>query len=365
MLAAKRSGLLPILKSKSGIHVTGYVSNVGDRISAEMKLKLLTENVYEALQPVMEPDRLSKFVEPIEALAKNVGGLSAVRGNIGIFRNDNYLRVVSVPVPVTDGCFVATSFHVKPLLRWLQAECDFHFLAFDHATAHLFRGDSSSFMQISSFQFAGDDQTENGTRLLHWLRKHRGSAAPDLFVMALPDSLVSKLSLDARRNLFSDVVLSFDRPFGRESLSKTCVEIRSIFAQRAKWHLQTNLIEFSVAEDESRIAKNIFQISKAVARGEVCKLMIASGTNVFGKIDEKSGSLEIHPYDLDHEDDDVLDDLAQAVIAQGGEVIVADENQMPTHRIAMAILKGGRPVRLDQEKNRFFDQSDFAYGRVL
>ena len=111
--------------------------------------------------------------------------------------------------------------------------------------------------------------------------------------------------------------------------------------------------------------KNIFHISKAVARGEVRKLMIASGTTVFGKIDDKSGSLAIHPYDLDHEDDDILDDLAQAVIAQGGEVIVADDDQMPQHRIAMAILKSGPTVRMDQETDQIFDQSDLTFGRVL
>lgn len=365
MMAAKKSGLLPILKSKSGIHVTGYVSNAGDRTATEKKLKNLIENVYESLQPVMEPDRLSKFLAPIEALAKNVSGLGAVRGNIGIFRNESYLRVICVPIAVKDVCIVATSFHVKPLLQWVQTECDFHFLAFDKAEAHLFKGDSGSFMQISSFQFANSSQADNGTRLLHWLRKHRGSAAPDLFVMSLPDMIEQQISLESRRDLFSDVALSFDRSFDRESLTKTCAEIRSIFAQRAKGYLQANLIEFSVAEDESRIAKNIFQISKAVARGEVRKLMIASGTRVFGKIDDKSGSLAIHPYDLDHEDDDILDDLAQAVIAQGGEVIVADDDQMPQHRIAMAILKRGPTVRMDQERDQIFDQTDLTFGRVL
>jgi hypothetical protein len=219
--------------------------------------------------------------------------------------------------------------------------------------AYLFKGDFSSFLQISSFHFGETEGVDNGTRLLHWLRTHRGSTAPDLFAMVQTTVAESQLSQESRRSLFSDVALSFDRPFDRDNLNKTCMDIRSIFAQRSKWHLQKSLIEFSVAEDESRILKNIFQISKAVARGEVRKLMIASETNVFGKIDHKSGGLEINPYHLDHEDDDILDDLAQAVIAQGREVVVANDDEMPKLRIAMAILKSGR------------DQNDSALRRAL
>jgi hypothetical protein len=369
MLAAKRSGLLPILNSKNGFHVTGYISNDKDKASVELKIKKLIEETYEFLQPVMAPDLLSKFLEPIQGLIGNVAALTAMQGNIGIFRNESSLRVICVPIQVKDTCIVATSFHVKPLLKWVQTERDFHLVAFDKTAAHLFKGDSSSFNQISTFQF-GDakdfgSKVDSGTRLLHWLRTHRGSAAPDLFAMVEPAVAEKQMSPDSLRNLFSDVALSFDRPFDRENLKNTCTEIRSVFAQRAKWQLEKNLIEFSIAEDEFRIAKNIFQISKAVSRGEVRKLMIASETNVFGKIDPKSGGLEIHPYDLDHEDDDILDDLAQAVIAQGGEVVVADDDKMPKRRIAIAILKSGRRLRLDQENVRIFDPTDLSNRRAL
>lgn len=47
----------------------------------------------------------------------------------------------------------------------------------------------------------------------------------------------------------------------------------------------------------------------------------------------------IHPVELDHEDDDILDDLAQAVLTAGGEVIVAPKDQLPTTSPVLAILK--------------------------
>lgn len=182
--------------------------------------------------------------------------------------------------------------------------------------AYLYKGDSNSFVQISTFQLGNGAEHDDGTRLLHWLRTYRGSTAPDLFVLGSSALLEAQLSKESRRSLFADVALSF---------------------------------EFSIAEDQSRIAKNIFQISKAVARGEVRKLMVAADAKVFGKIDPKTGGLAINPYHLDHEDYDILDDLAQAVIAQGGEVVVAAEDEMPRARIAMAILKRENLSRMDEE----------------
>ena len=44
---------------------------------------------------------------------------------------------------------------------------------------------------------------------------------------------------------------------------------------------------------------------------------------------------------MDHEDDDILDDLAQIVLSQGGEVIVASKNEIPKGRPILAILDDG------------------------
>ena len=57
--------------------------------------------------------------------------------------------------------------------------------------------------------------------------------------------------------------------------------------------------------------------------------MIGEDFNLFGKVDPKTGALTLHSSDLDHEDDCILDDLAQTVLAQGGKVIVAPQTQVP------------------------------------
>ncbi len=46
----------------------------------------------------------------------------------------------------------------------------------------------------------------------------------------------------------------------------------------------------------------------------------------------------MHPIDLNHEDDCILDDLAQMVLSQGGEVVIAKRSEIPKGRPILAIL---------------------------
>ena len=69
------------------------------------------------------------------------------------------------------------------------------------------------------------------------------------------------------------------------------------------------------------------------------KLIVASEIKIFGRLDKNTGGLAIHPFDLDHEDDDILDDLAQTVLASGGEVVVASKDDIPKGRPALAIVE--------------------------
>ena len=102
--------------------------------------------------------------------------------------------------------------------------------------------------------------------------------------------------------------------------------------------LEKALLEFRFAEEGNRVRKNIFQISKAVVQGKVRKLIVTDEISIFGKIDYKSGGIAIHPFDQDHEDDCILDDLAQMVLSQGGEVVIAKRDEIPKGRPILAIL---------------------------
>lgn len=108
--------------------------------------------------------------------------------------------------------------------------------------------------------------------------------------------------------------------------------------QEVRQLIGDSLVEYQLAEAISLGKRNLFQIARAAVAGRVRKLIISDESRIFGKLDRGSGQLAIHAYDKDHEDDDILDDIAQEVITQGGEVVIVKQNELPTSDPALAIV---------------------------
>jgi hypothetical protein len=68
-------------------------------------------------------------------------------------------------------------------------------------------------------------------------------------------------------------------------------------------------------------------------------LLIAQGTHVWGLMDRASGRIVHRDEQHDTRDGDVLDDLAEATLAQGGEVVTLERAKMPGHSPAAAMLR--------------------------
>lgn len=356
MLTSKQKALKPLLESAEGVHLTAYLVNRGDLADIEIQLRETIKQSHGFLSSVMNRDERNKFLEPLDSLALDAKIFKQMKGNIGIFRNINSFRVLNVPVEVDQTCQVATSFHVKPLLRWLQTDQEFLLLGLGKESAHIYLGSQDSFKLIDSIVFS-DLYKERGSLesysslkkvrplkgredeifawLNQWIFQLTKNLKPKLFV-AGEKSLVESLNRSLKyKNVVQTPVSSF---FSRSHVGEICSAIRKVLKTESKAIIQKGLMEFRSAEASHRTRKNIFQISKAVVQGRVRKLIVSDELSIFGKIDKASGGLAVHPFDLDHEDDDILDDLAQMVLRQGGEVIVASSVDLPKGRPILAIL---------------------------
>lgn len=356
MIIDKKLTLRPILESSEGIHLTAYLVNRGDVVDLKSQLRETLNEAYEWLHPVQSTEERKRFLEPLDALLKDARIFKGMKGNIGIFRTKDSFRVLNVPVEIERQCHVASSFHVKPLLRWMQSDREFLLLGLSQNSAHLYLGSRTSLQKIDSILFpeflkprqALDEDTSSKTSrefrikqdetfawLSNWLEQMTKKSTPRLF-FAGEKELVDRLLKNLQ---YTNVIKTPVAPtFGEHSLMEVCTFIRELMIDEAKKTLQRALLEFRIAEEMNLAKKNIFQIAKAVMQGRVKKLIVADGMNIFGKVDKKTGGLAIHPFDLDHEDDDILDDLAQAVLAFGGEVVVASIDQLPKGRPVLAIL---------------------------
>jgi hypothetical protein len=357
MTASKISVLKPLIKSQGGIHLTAYLINKGNVIRLKQQLRETIEMAKEHILPVMSAEDVDKFIEPIIKLIDDNKLLKNIHGNIGIFRTFDTFRVLSLPVKVEQTCAVATSFHVKPLLRWMQSDREFLILGIGEASASLYQGNQNSLSLIDNLIFPKGTEVQEDffnyidlkkVRLekqrqddtLEWLNEQLyklfKDAKPKLFVAGNKDVTTGFLKNCRYENTYK---ISVWPTFSSDKIALICAEVRSIQRKEIKKSFDFSMMEFHQVGDLNLANKNIFQIARAAIRGKISKLLIADGVNIFGKLDRKSGGLAIHPADLDHEDDDLLDDIAQEVLAHGGEVVVANRDQIPKGRPILAILK--------------------------
>lgn len=371
MIKGKKLALLPILESSEGIHLTIYLANKGNVPDLKIQLRDLINEAKEWLEAVHPAEAQDKLLEPVEALLKDNRILRSMKHNIGIFRNQHSFRVLNIPIEVEPSCQVASSFHVKPLLRWLQGDQDFLLLGLEKDSANLYVGSQHSIKMIGTIffpvLFAANNLNEDLT-FLKSLRKNKAIedetfAWLNEWIIELTKSLKPKLFIAGEASLLNVVQRSIkyehlvktpvSHRFEKGNVTEVCQIIRRFLKDETNKHLEKSLQEFRFAEEENRTRKNIFQISKAVVAGRVRKLIVTDDFSIFGKIDPKSGGLAIHPTDLDHEDDCILDDLAQMVLSQGGEVVVAKRSEIPKGRPILAILEDDIEKSASTEKYQY------------
>lgn len=89
---------------------------------------------------------------------------------------------------------------------------------------------------------------------------------------------------------------------------------------------------------ESLDSSDLDDVAKAAFESRVEKLLISEDKIVPGKIDTKTG--EILYGDINSPDyDDVLDDLAELVLSNGGSVLVLSEDKMPSDASVAAVYR--------------------------
>lgn len=377
MLPSKKTALKPILESEDGIHLTVYLVNRGHLIDLKSQLTAAINEAQDWIGSAMTNEERKRFLEPLSSLLIDTSIFQQINGHIGLFRNADSFRVLNIPINVEQGCHVASSFHVKPLLRWLQADKEFLFLGIGKESAQLYFGNQNIFTLVDAISFPDffkDKRSYDGYLSLSDSKKRKvkddetfawlnvrieelsRNSKPKLF-LAGEKSRIQRLNnhLKYKNTFKSSLANSFDE----KNIDKICSDIRRHLKDESQKDIEKALIEFTFAEAENRTRKNIFQIAKAVVQGKVRKLIVTDELSIFGKIDKKTGGLSIHPCDLDHEDDDILDDLAQMVLSQGGEVLIAKRNEIPNGRPILAILDDdGLALRKTEEllqKGQLYD----------
>lgn len=329
MILRKMSALKSLITSNSGVHITAYIKKQKNITQLKNQIRDIIDTSKEYLHHALKKDEESQLLEPFNHLMTDDQLLKNLNKNLGIFRHKNQFRILQLPFDVENICVVASSFHVKPILKWIQMDREFLFLGVTKKSISIYHGNQTTFKYI----------TEATTQLNQWIQVLTLAHQPTLFLAGDLDvisELVKKLNYP---DIYPE---SVGRDFEPESAHHHCGLIRKILRREANLKIKIQLTDFNKASQLNIAKTNIFDIGRAAVQGRVKKLLISEDMNLFGKLNRKTGDILIHPYHLDHEDDCLLDDLAQVVISKGGEVVVTKKAELPSGRPLLALVENSK-----------------------
>lgn len=337
---------------------------------APVRFRNLVRRVESLLAERYDARRIRELVAPLAGLAEAVDVFTPGPEGLAAFRADGVLETYRLWPPPPERAVVADSFHVKPLLRSLQDRNRYHVLALGSRRVALFDGSERGLVPRAlpglPAPLAASEATESGSRgggrggarggpgkvpaegdggrREETLRLFR--AADVALREALTGSTPILLAgpggvLPAFREVcthpavFPEGVEGAVDDVGVDDLHERVLPtaLRALEARNA------GLIEdFRKAQDRGLASDVLTAVAEAAVAGRVRRLVVAAKT-LFGRMDRETGEVTLHAGQSGPQDDDVLDDLAETVLARGGEVIVLDAAKMPHEAAAVAIYR--------------------------
>ncbi len=316
------------------------------------------------------------LIEPFHKLADDrafwnstLTGLAAL-GASGFFRAYRLRRVLP------ELAIVADSFHLKPLLRILQSADDYQLLGVSRDKISFFEGNRDALDEVeldpavprSPREAPGGEAKE--FHVSHWTSS---VGAPGVHYSEGDKSdIVENDAMRFFRAVDRAILEHYSRPSRLPLLLAALPENQSLFRQISRnpfliskpinfyagdlsrdtlrdqaWQVLepyylarlAGLIEmFGVAKSRGLSSDNLEQIAHSAVAARVATLLVEADRQIPGRFETTTG--EIQFAELANPDvDDVLDDIAELVLKNGGQVVVVPKERMPTQTGAAAIYR--------------------------
>lgn len=265
---------------------------------------------------------------------------------LAIYETSQDLYLVPLEFEMQPRVVVASSFHIKPLL--LQEDYAQHGLVvhFHQGGATLLRVGVHDYEILERYIPSSQQLTpewpyrlDRGRvrQFMHFIRgdlKNELSGSTAFVGISSSEHSVFQLSqfweqLGVPVIMLSD---SFTREFPQQSLSVVRLRLKRLIDRR---HLEK--VNHNKVIEEAFELKEIIEATKnKIAKREINELCISLEDLQFGSLGSGK-ELNLHRYQLNHQDDDVLDDLAELAIASGVTVRVVPRKFMPAgHKILVS-----------------------------
>ncbi len=355
-----------------------------DALQDPIRYKNLVRDAERSLREKYSGREVRPLLERFHALTDDYAFWAHQRDGLAVLGSAGTFEVFRFQRPVKELVVVADSFHIKPLLRVVQSADNYQVLCLDRHEARLFEGNRDALDEVdvgdmpSTIKAAlGEQLTDShqgvgvyGKRAGTGALAHGGTASfpgfggkndevdidRDRFFQVIDREVLARFSRPSGLPLILAALPEYHAEFRRVSRnpflqpggvakhpgSLTPEQLRSEVWQVVEPMYLARLARLTedhgTAAARGLAASDLNHVAKAVAASRVGVLLVEADRVIPGRFDPTTG--EVRPGRLaDPEVGDVIDDLAEAVLRTGGEVVVVPAGRMPTDSGLAATLR--------------------------
>jgi hypothetical protein len=331
--------------------------------------KNLLKVIESSLEQIPNFDMMDSIMKPLHELREDKAFWNHTSEGMVVFASVNRCIVYKLYSPVEALAVVSNSFHIKPLLKAQQSTENYLLLGLSRENFSLYKGNRYGFEEIQidpdaprtlkdvlGSQFTDLNLTHGsyagagGQAMYHGHGDVQQEIDKDTekYFRYVDSFVFEKYSKETKLPLILASLKEYHSDFKRVSNNPYLIEkgIDQSFDSLNLKDLQKQvqkIIETINEEKYQKIAEsldssNLEEIAKAAFESRVDTLLVADGKIVPGRVDSETG--EINYGDINSPDyDDVLDDLAEMVLSNGGSVLVLTEDKMPSDTGVAAIYR--------------------------
>jgi len=322
-----------------------------------------------SLQSRFPATEIESLLERFEEIAQDRKFWNHTLDGLVVLGAADIFRVYRLQQTVPELAIVADSFHIKPLRRFLQSVDRYQVLGLSRSRFQLFEGNRNRLDEIEPAEgipktlteALGDEVTEprltvgayggaGGSQAAmhhgHGGKKDEADIDAERF-FRIVDRAVHKhhssvtglplilAALPEHHHLFHK--LSHNPFLVEQGLTANTEGLPIEQIRQRIWEIvepqiqlrEVAMVEaFSTAKAHGLGSSEIKEVAEAAANGRVSSLMIESGRQIAGRLDNTTGQI-LHADLSDPEVDDLLDDLGALVEMMGGDVMVMPPERMP------------------------------------
>lgn len=352
-----------------------HPDNLKDQLVYKNILKKMEKSLNEKY-PAVEAEKL---MEEFTALGDDKNFWLYRTESVAILGSPDSFQIFDLQRPVQELLVVADSFHIKPLLRILQSADRYHILYLNREEARLYEGNRDSLEQVEISDVPttitdalGEELTESQLRVSSY--GMRGSGAGDKAMYHGQGSRKEELRNDTVRffrAIDRGILENYSAPSGLPLMvaglkehhadfrgvshnpalmddglmvdvgamdldtlrAKAWEKIEPIYLQR----LSALVDRYQSARPDQR-SDSLQEAVAAALDGRIAVLLVEADKHIPGRVDAEARSFKRGELS-DPETDDILDDLAELVLRNRGEVVIVPVERMPVSSGFAAIYR--------------------------